>query len=482
MEPKQQNGNASMRNHTQCWLQNITLSICACLYLLLPFSTNASQNQINEQILILEEEFRDLSHTFYVENRQDPRITDISQLQQSVAAHISKNESIRAIQLLYSNIDTINNNIDHSAVFDFVELLLENNEWQLASNIYESIQYEGDKSLTATVQFLFAKYHARRNEWQDVHDLLRGHFTELSDDNSAYAHLLNGSALQHLKQHRAAAISYSKIPQDSRFYNHGQLNTAITNIRQGWWTDAQTIINRLLKTSNKNNKDELINRLNLVLGYSLLQREYYRDARHAFRRIGLDSRYTNRALLGIGLTATSQGDFIGGLNALTILKDKKTPDLSVDESYLLIPYIYEKLQQELTVSASYTEAMNYYKNRIKVLKNIGTRSLTLDDIIFDTEAGNISIQNNSLDYVKYYPASFIMNFYRLKEFDSSVANIAIKNKIASLMTRYKDTLNMLLLDLLSKRINYMKSYLNQSRYGLARLYDSSQKSQVEPLK
>jgi len=35
-----------------------------------------------------------------------------------------------------------------------------------------------------------------------------------------------------------------------------------------------------------------------------------------------------------------------------------------------VPYIYEKLQQEMTVSDSYSEAMDYYQQRINNLLSI----------------------------------------------------------------------------------------------------------------
>ena len=290
-----------------------------------------------------------------------------------------------------------------SAVFTFTELLLEKNEWYSANSLFRRIKDEGDRSLLAEMQFIFAKYHAERLQWPQVNKLLNGVAVQLSADNAAYANLLNGTALQHMKKHRLAIENYNRVPASSQYYAYAQLNIAIANIRQGWWTDAQATINELIKHAGKDTSDELTNRLYLVLGYALLQKEYYRDARNAFRHIGLNSRYTNRALLGIGLTATSQGDFVGGLNALSILKDKKTFDLSVDESYLLVPYVYEKLQQELTVTAGYTEAMAYYQQRITELENIANQPADFLNTQYDENTASLIIDNNSLAYGQRIP-------------------------------------------------------------------------------
>ena len=437
----------------------------------------ANDNESLKQIALLEDDFRTLSSVFYKKtskaaNKKLKKISDIDQLS-GLISKITNKHPITAIQLLHFNIDTVRNNLDHKSIFQFIELLLEKNEWHLANSLFNSVKEEGDKSLLATVHFIFAKYHAARHEWSQVNKLLDGMLTELSEEDTAFAYILQGSALQHLKKHRQAIKHYNKVPASSSYYVHAQLNTAIANIRQGWWTDAQTTINNVIKIADKDNSDELINRLYLVLGYSLLQREYYRDARDSFRDIGLDNRYTNRALLGIGLTAINQGDYVGGLNALSILKDKRTFDLSVDESYLLMPYVYEKLQQQLTVTASYTEAMNYFQRRINTLNKISDQHLNFVSTKYIKKTASIIVQNNSLDYGKHYPESFISNYHQLLELLANNNNKKVKSKLEKLISKHDKTFQKIINELLSQRKEYLKSYLNQSRYGLARLYDKT---------
>lgn len=448
----------------------ITLLFCHPLF--------ADNKQIIKDIDILEKDFLKLSADFYQEssNYSDARletITNIDQLHKKVNLLIEDKYPIVAIQLLYLNIKTVLNNLDHRAVFTFTELLLENNEWSLANKLYQDIKQEGDRLILATIEFTLAKYHATRKEWAQVNKLLDDNISKLSPDDAAYAYLLNGSALQHLKKHREAIELYNKIDVDSRYYPYVQLNIAIANIRQGWWTDARTTINNLINKTAKGNSDELTNRFYLVLGYALLQKELYRDARDAFRHIGLDSRYTNRALLGIGLTATSQGDYIGGLNALTILKDKKTSDLFVDESYLLIPYVYEKLQQEITVTASYTEAMKYYQRRMAQLENIKNKHTEFTTLEYDENTFSIIIQGNSLNYGQQYPESFINNYRQLIEYMRVNKDPSTFKRIEKLIAKYDKLFQRIIDALIDQRKEYLKSYLNQSRYGLARLYDSA---------
>ncbi|VAW68063.1 hypothetical protein MNBD_GAMMA09-2395 [hydrothermal vent metagenome] len=456
--------------------------IVLSIYLLSSSTTFADteDEKLLKQIKQLETEFKTLSTEFYIQadkgnNNNLKNIDDIDQLFEETSRLTAQGKSVEAIQLLYINKNTIRDNLDHQAIFTFIALLLHNNEWNLALKLRNAIKEESDISLSATTQFIFAKYHAPRNEWAQVSKALEGTYTELSPENTVYAYLLKGSALQHLKKHRQAIKAYSKIPPDSHYYIYAQLNTAIANIRQGWWTDARTTINNLLKHTNQGNQDELTNRLYLVLGYALLQREYYRDARDTFRHIALNSRYTNRALLGIGLSATNQGDYVGGLNALSILKEKDMSDLSVEESYLLIPYVYEKLQQELTVISSYSEGMKYYQQRIKTFNKIANQHINYTEISYRKDTNDIIIQNNILDYGKHFPRSFLSNYQKLIDFSTKNNNKVLRKKVKNLMKKHDNLLQGIIGELMQERIAYLKSYLNQSRYGLARMYDHSNK-------
>ena len=102
-------------------------------------------------------------------------------------------QSTTAIQLLHLNVDTVKANLEHQAVFTFTELLLEKNEWYSANSLFRRIKDEGDRSLLAEMQFIFAKYHAERLQWPQVNKLLNGVAVQLSADNAAYANLLNGT-------------------------------------------------------------------------------------------------------------------------------------------------------------------------------------------------------------------------------------------------------------------------------------------------
>ncbi len=458
---------------------NISLLAATLLYSGTSISSTVSLEEINA----LDVRFKKLSSEVYKHlitqqgihhvSHVKP-ISNIKRLEQKVLRLTKKQDHITAISLIKASLPNIIDNVDDESVFIFLELLLKHNELKTAEVLYEQIKVRGDNFSAANASFLLAKHHTKRKQWKKTTTLLKGVYEDLPEDSGHYALIINGIALQHLKKHRAAIRYYEQVPEYSKYYTYAQLNIAIAYLRQGWWTDAQIAINQLLSNEVATKSDELTNRLYLVLGYLLLHKEYYRDSREAFRNISLDSRYINRALLGISLAAASQGDHVGALNTLSILKGKGTLDLSADEAHLLLPYMYEKLDQQMTASASYTETIDYYQKRIRdidAILNAGA-SYSLDNLADGSDTTFI-IEGNEIEFTDTYPMSFLNNMKELISFKNVMNNSKMRDKVILLYENYQMTLNKIIHDLLVERADILRSYLNQSRYGLAKLYDNS---------
>ena len=445
---------------------------------LISFSSLADESALLDEIKQLEKNIQQLSTKIYLHNAIDLNsnewvVSNINQLLAEIDKVTNTPQSIQAIQLLFVNLDLINNNLDNLGVLQVIKFLLAYNELDLALTLFTNIKQEGDQFLIASVQYMLAEYHSERSNWAQVHALLPDTISELPAEFSAHALLLDGAALQFSKQHRKALDVYSKIPEDSKYRVYAQLNSAIAEIRQGWITNARLQIEALISGQSGQNENELTNRLYLILGYALLQKEYYRDARNAFRRISQDSQYANRALLGIGLTATSQGDYVGGLNMLSILQNKKSFDLSREESFLLLPYVYEKLRQEITATASYTAAIEYYQQRLTSLDQLLMQHFDMTDIKYVEGSGSLIIYENDFDYKNKFPIAFLKNFQQLSELAEITREDSLKKKIEQLLSQHDMILQKIIATLINRRKTYLISYLNQSQYGLARLYDSN---------
>ena len=459
--------------------KSITITLLGVLFhFLLGASALADEKSLQAEINQIELAFQQLSKQIYQHNADELKHNDliassINQILADISQVTNTRQSIQTIQLIYASLDLIQDNLDNLGVLQIIKFLLAHSVHELALILFEGIEQEGDKFLIASVRFMLADYHSDRSNWGQVHALLPSTFSELSAEQSAQALLLDGVALQFLKQHRKALEVYAKIPRDSQYRIYAQLNSSIAEIRQGWITNARQQIEGLISTRSGQGENELTNRLYLILGYALLQKEYYRDARDAFRRISLDSQYANRALLGIGLTATSQGDYVGGLNVLSILQNKKSSDLSRDESFLLLPYVYEKLKQDITATASYTTAIDYYQQRLASLDQLLLQHFDVADIQYLENTGSLVVNENDFDYKNQFPTALMQNYQQLAELAVTTKDNALQKAIEVLLAHHDQVLQKVIKALINQRKTYLISYLNQSQYGLARLYDNN---------
>jgi len=444
-----------------------------------------SKTIVLAEISTLETEFEKLSSQVYrssalkLKNTQK-NIGNVNTLYNITRKLVNDDKHINAIKYIIDNQKLIKENIDDNSIFFFINLLITHNEWNTASKLFEYVILEGDKSLISNIKFMFVKYYISREEWQQALNLLTDIYDDLTLDDSHYALIVKGVALQKQKKHREALLFYRKTPKSSKFYNYAQLNIAIVYIRQGWWSDAHIIMKDLLKVKSALiEQEEFINRLYLVMGYSLLQQEYFRESRDAFRNVHINSKYANRALLGISLASASQGDNVGSLNILNILQDKKTRELAVEESYLLLPYVYEKLGQYKTSSGSYSIALNYYEKRINELNSI-LQTLNKESINDIKIVGNkLTVNNNTINFSAHYPVSFLNNLREIKYFKENTIKSTVSNRIDIVLDKYNTMLIKMISDILSTRLDYLQNYLNQSRFGIARLYDNSKKNQAK---
>jgi len=453
----------------------LTICVLACLTNI-AMADDVDKSKVDK----LDKQFINLSNITYSDSslykKNSIKISNkISSLYSKVKALNEAHNYPAALIEIHANKALIKKNIDNESIYYFLNLLLSHNDWILASSIYAHIIKEGDKSLISNVKYIFAKYHYFRNEWNKTLTLLSGINSDLGVNEGHYALVMNGIVLQKLKKHREALKFYNQVPIKSKYYNYAQLNKATVNIRQGWWSDAHIIINKLL-TSNESKpvyEEEFINRLYLVLGYSFLQQEYFRESRNSFRNIRKYSQYSNRALLGISLAAANQGDNIGALNILNILQEEKTRSLSTEESYLLLPYIYERLGQYKTASASYTIALRYYQTRIKEVENILISIKTNPHNLLPDTENTLIFKGTNIHISSNKELANIKNRRELITLKSIAQDKKTHDIIDKLIFDYDLHIAEQATRILQKTLYNLKSYLNQSQYGIARLYDNS---------
>lgn len=388
----------------------------------------------------------------------------------------AKNDSLYAIGLVVNNLSLLKNNYDHRDIYRYISILLDNNEMASALSLIKTIEQEADITTITHSHYLLAHFYFQRQQWQATLNYLKEDGLNLANNTYQHRQLIKGFSLQKLSQHRQAQIAYEKIPKDSQYYNAARFNIALVMLRQGGWSQANNIISKLSKDPNLNS-EQALNRLYITLGYSLLKKGYYRNATSTFKQVGITSHYSNQALLGIALTAAQQDDWINALKASRILKIKKLDDLPIDEAHLLMPFFYEKSGQWSTASIGYSQASYYYQQKIETTNAYLTQpiDITRHPVKIDKRI-TITLKDLTLDLGVDNPKYYFEHSVKLTAYRpwiDKINNQKLNKQYTSLKRHYVElTQQMAALKLQQKRDN-LNSYLDQTRYGLARLFDNN---------
>lgn len=434
---------------------------------LAPYSYSAAEKNPSADALFYTATSEAYQHIIRKQNAGE-KSADLNQIIKTSAAAREANNSVTAMTNIVRNMPAILQQINSPQVQQITAVALSLHGAEVAQSLLLQAKDQGDSFSEARISFELAKYHADEARWPEVVRLLKNAtiIESLAKEDAAEANLLLGMALQQQKKHRDAMSYYEKIKPDSAHYRLAQLNYATANIRQDWWTDAHLAIQSALKI-NGNKKDELDYRLYTVLGFSQIQYGFYRDARESFRNVAIKSSYTNRALLGLGMAALHQEDFIGALSAFNHLREKQENDISIAESYLLSAFALRQLGQHEAALASYQEAVTYYqqleRKQSALYSNLANRpiNLQLNESIFIRPEARHNKQLRRL-------------FEKVGIIDNLLAQ-PLSNTQANTLTTIKISLEKnyqtLAQQLLAKEQESIKSYLSQSQFGLATLYD-----------
>ena len=430
---------------------------------------------VTAEAALLDAQTQEFSARFFAqfvraEHRDAPKSMDA--VKRALETYRAGGDAMQATATVSANLEVIEKNIDASEALAAFDLLLKANEWKGATRLYERIS--GGQSDRAAASFLLAQHYFARNRWDMAAKLLEGVGAELAADETHRARLLHGIALQRLRKHRAALAQYAKIPATSRHYATARLNMAIANIRQDWWTDAHTIMRELLKSGGID--VEFADRVYTVWGYSLLRQQYFRHARDTFRNVRLDGAHTNKALLGIALSAAYQNDYVGALNAITVLKARTPAELSVDEAHLLMPYVYEKLAQRTTATAGYAQAVTHYEQRIAAIEKAEqTSPAVMRERLLAADGAVLAVEDERVDLEDALPAAFFGNLKLLAAFRPHLERIgdaALKREYSALDARYTAAVQRAVTHALREKRGFIDHYMSQARFGLAAIDDN----------
>lgn len=393
---------------------------------------------------------------------------------EDVAREVASVPILEGLATIRANQKVLLQNASKKEFDVLLDYLYRHNDTATIQALAQGLKKQSDPVALSNYYFQLAKYYESRGNWSGVQAALsKVEVRDLNVANNHYYHLLMGYALQSLKQHRKALTYYRNIPQTSPYFSHVKLNEGTAFLRQGWWTEAHIEFEKAIEALDLTGGDpELRNRILVVLGYSQLNYEFYRDARDTFRKVALNSGSMNKALMGIGLAAAYQNDFAGAANAFALLTEKTPADLSVDEAYLLLPTAQVQAKDGAAAATSYQQAIRHYENKIRELENWqqklkGSNFASSITLIreFDSKSAEIYGAQNGI------PNSLLNNYQNLLAMRDASSALGMAAQYSALQTEYKALLEGITLQKIEARVNILNSYLSQAKFGMAQLYD-----------
>ena len=108
-------------------------------------------------------------------------------------------------------------------------------------------------------------------------------------------------------------------------------------------------------------------KVNVVLGYRLLENGQPGSAKQYLDRVRLSGPFSNKALLGSGWADINLGDYEHALVPWSVLIKRNVTDKTVQESMLGVPYAYAKLNLHGTAATLYSSALEVFDRELAKL-------------------------------------------------------------------------------------------------------------------
>ena len=196
-------------------------------------------------------------------------------------------------------------------------------------------------------------------------DILRGKEPESFKTDVAY---LRALASIDTGQFTEAANSLQLLKKEKNLKGFVLYNLGIALIQSGQEQQGLAVLNELSSMEfSENGLLALKDKTSLKLAYRYLDKGNDKQAQKYFERVRLDGPYSNRALLGAGWAAVSQGRYDRALVPWSILHKRAETNYSVQEVLMAVPYAYGKLNVHGKAANLYDHAMDVFAEEIDSL-------------------------------------------------------------------------------------------------------------------
>ena len=169
-------------------------------------------------------------------------------------------------------------------------------------------------------------------------------------------------------EHGLAADVLKGLQRSDKFEGFATYNLGIALLRDGQESAALNQLERAGLIQSKNPEVLAIrDKANLVLGTYLLEQEAHDAARPVLNRVRLDGPFSNRALLNVGWSNLTSGNFDRAVVPWRMLAEREITDHSTQEALLALPYAYAQLDVHGQAAIHYGYALDSFGREIDKL-------------------------------------------------------------------------------------------------------------------
>jgi tetratricopeptide (TPR) repeat protein len=161
---------------------------------------------------------------------------------------------------------------------------------------------------------------------------------------------------------------------------YAQFNLGVALVRKDRLPEAIAYLDRVGRMETQD--EELLSlrdKANLALGFAYLQSKRPAEARPILERVRLEGPFSSMALLGVGWSDSSLGEFKRALVPWLALRKRNLLDAAVQESYLTVPYAYNQLGAPGQAAEYYSAAIDSFDAEFK----------RIDESIEEIREGNL---------------------------------------------------------------------------------------------
>ncbi|MDH5425304.1 MAG: hypothetical protein OEY29_09940 [Gammaproteobacteria bacterium] len=335
---------------------------------------------------------------------------------------------------------------------------------------------------------------------------------QLTATEQEMKYIMYGVMAMNDKQYDVAVSELLKASATSQLFPYVEYNLAVARfkISNNLTVFSNALTALALKYAGSSENDYIFaDQIHTTLGYVLLQNKQYEPAKQSLRKVSLNAHLTTRALRGMIYASAELKQYDLALNLSLQLMKMTVGNESVHFSYIVIPYLLQKLSNKDKAVAFYQHAVDYFSQLRIDLKQTITRVnkgefdaylldlekiLTAEEWLDNADMARLFRFVSTLDEwrdavykyreMKYLEQRLDESFYELVAIEPNVQkNYQIvykesfrkiagsKKQVAESIAWHQRFARGFITTVLDNQYDDVTDYLAQARFALAQFYD-----------